>query len=99
MATFTEQSHLEMPPPGWLRVNGVSLSTDVQQQPVQTSDYQTKHITSPVPHIISSPNSSIPFSSTMIEGQYQKAENTDLAKKLFIDRQIKKAKSLPGLIK
>jgi len=50
--------------------------------------------------MISSPNSSMPFSTTTtIDGQYQKFENTDLPKKLFIDRQIKKAKSLPGLIK
>jgi hypothetical protein len=99
MTTFTEQSHLDMPPPGWLHINGVSLSTDVQQQPVHTSDYRTKHIISPVPNMISSPNSSMPFSTTTIDGQYQKFENTDLPKKLFIDRQIKKAKSLPGLIK
>ncbi|CAF4355386.1 unnamed protein product, partial [Adineta steineri] len=30
--------------------------------------------------------------------QYQKIENIDLSKKVFIDRQIKKAKSLSGLI-
>ncbi|CAF5101990.1 unnamed protein product, partial [Rotaria sp. Silwood1] len=50
------------------------------------------------------PNS-IPFTTTMIDGQqnirqqYHRLENADLPKKLFIDRQIKKVKSLPGLIK
>jgi hypothetical protein len=86
-----------MPPPGWLRVNGVSLSTDVQQQPLHTSDDQIKHIASPV-QPVSTPNS-MPFTTTINDKQYQKLENTDLPKKLFIDRQIKKAKSLPGLIK
>jgi hypothetical protein len=96
MTTINEQSHLDMPPPGWLHVNGVSLSTDVHQP----SDNRTKTITSPVPPSISTPNS-LPFTTTMMEGNrhYQKLENADLPKKLFIDRQIKKAKSLPGLIK
>jgi hypothetical protein len=89
MTTFTEQFYIDMPPPGWLHVNGVSLSTDVQQQ----FDHQTKHVISPTV-----PNNSMPF-TTMYDKQYQKFENTDLPKKLFIDRQIKKAKSLPGLIK
>ncbi len=94
MATFTEQSHLDMPPPtGWLHVNGVSLSNDVQQQAMQPSDHRAKQITSPIP-----PNS-MPFTATNTERQYQKLENADLPKKLFMDRQIKKAKSLPGLIK
>jgi hypothetical protein len=31
--------------------------------------------------------------------QYQKGENADLSKKIFLDRQIKKTKSLAGLIK
>jgi hypothetical protein len=31
--------------------------------------------------------------------RYQKLENTDTPKKFFIDRHIKKAKSLSGLIK
>ncbi len=103
MVTFVEQSHLAMPPPGWLHVNGFSLSTDVQQQSSHTSNDRAKYVTSPVPPLISPPNS-MPFMATMIDGQhnntqYQKLENTDLPKKLFIDRQIKKAKSLPGLIK
>jgi hypothetical protein len=94
MATFTEQSHLEMPPPGWLLVNGVSLSTDVQQQSMYTSDHRTKYILSPPV-----PTNSMVFTTTMNDKQYQKFENTDSPKKLFIDRQIQKAKSLPGLIK
>ncbi len=93
MATFAEQSHLDMPTPGWLHVNCVSLSTDVQQPSMHLSENRSKHEPSPMP-----------FAATMIEGQcqsrpYQKLENADLPKKLFIDRQIKKAKSLPGLIK
>ncbi|CAF0976802.1 unnamed protein product [Rotaria sp. Silwood1] len=94
-----------MLPLGWLHVNGVSLSTDIHQQ---TSDYRAKHVTTPTqpstPPMISSPNS-IPFTTTMIDGQqnirqqYHRLENADLPKRLFIDRQIKKVKSLPGLIK
>ena len=90
MATFTEQSHLDMPPPGWLHVNGVSLSNEVQQP---ASDQRTKHSTSPIP------TNGMPFSTNMNERQYHKLENADLPKKLFIDRQIQKAKALPGLIK
>jgi hypothetical protein len=79
-----------MPPPGWLHVNGVSLSTDVQQ-PVY--DSKTKHM------ISSTPPNSVPFSTTINDRQYQKIENTDLPKRIFIDRQINKVKSLTGLIK
>ncbi|CAF3493061.1 unnamed protein product [Rotaria socialis] len=97
-----------MLPVDWLHVNGVSLSTDIHQPASHTSDYRSKHVTSPTLELtspmISSPNS-IPFTSAAVDGQqnnrqhYQKLENTDLPKKLFIDRQIKKVKSLPGLIK
>ncbi|CAF1054333.1 unnamed protein product [Rotaria sordida] len=97
-----------MLPRGWLHVNGVSLSTDIHQQTLHTSDYRSKHVTSPIlpsnSPMISSPNS-IPFTGTMNDGQqytrqqYQKLENADLPKRLFIDRQIQKVKSLPGLIK
>lgn len=94
MATFTEQSHLDMPTPGWLHVNGVSLSTDVQQQVVSlSSEHRTRPTHSPIP------NNPAPFTATNIERQYQKLEDADLPKKMFIDRQIQKAKSLPGLIK
>ena len=90
MATFTEQSHLDMPSPGWLHVNGVSLSTDVQQQAVGLPSSEHRTIASNTPP---------PFTATNIERQYQKLDNADLPKKLFLDRQIKKAKSLTGLIK
>lgn len=95
MATFTEQSHLDMPSPGWLHVNGVSLSTDVQQQAVAlpSSEHRTRASDSPIT------NNPPPFTATNIERQYQKLEYADLPKKLFLDRQIKKAKSLTGLIK
>ncbi|CAF1136583.1 unnamed protein product [Rotaria magnacalcarata] len=110
---FLEQSHLAMPPSVWLHVNGVSLTTDIHhyQAPVHTYDYQTKHLQSPVqsptPPLVPTPTI-VPCSVTTIDGpfnhnntnkQYQKLENLDLPKKLFIDRHIKKAKSLPGLIK
>ncbi|CAF2343312.1 unnamed protein product [Rotaria sp. Silwood2] len=109
---FVEPSHLTMPPSVWLHVNGVSLTTDFHQyqSPVHTYDYRTKHLQSPVrtptPPLVSSPTI-VPCSITMIDGpfgnntnkQYQKLDNIDLPKKLFIDRHIKKAKSLPGLIK
>ena len=107
METYDDHSHLNMLPPGWLHVNGVSLSTDSPQQVSHTSDDRTKNTTSPVPPstppLISSTNS-IPLSMTAINAQnpleqYKKLENVDLPKKLFIDRQIKKAKSLPGIIK
>ncbi|CAF4889723.1 unnamed protein product, partial [Rotaria magnacalcarata] len=91
-----------MLPVDWLHVNGVSLSTDIHQPASHTSDYRSKHVTSPTreltPPMIFSPNS-IPFTPAAIDGQqnnrqhYQKLENTDLPKKLFIDRQIKKIKS------
>ncbi|CAF3366800.1 unnamed protein product [Rotaria socialis] len=84
------------------------------QAPVHTYDYQTKHLQSPVqsptPPLVPTPTI-VPCSVTTIDGpfnnnnnnstnkQYQKLENLDLPKKLFIDRHIKKAKSLPGLIK
>lgn len=95
MATFTEQFHLDMPMPGWLHVNGVSLSTDVQQQTIPTS---SEHRTGPTqsPMLNNNPAS---FTATNMERQYQKLEHADLPKKLFIDRQIQKAKSLSGLIK
>lgn len=98
MATFTEQSHLDMPSPGWLHVNGVSLSTDVQQQAsvLPSSEHRTRTSNSPIP---TNPPPPPPFTATNTERQYQKIENADLPKKLFLDRQIKKAKSLTGLIK
>lgn len=42
----------------------------------------------------------IPLSTNAKDGRlYHKLENADAPKKLFVDRQIKKAKSLSGLIK
>lgn len=85
------------------------------QPPIHSYDYRTKHLQSPVqpptPPLIS-PTTIVPCSITMIDGLYinnnglnntnrshQKLENTDMQKKFFLDRHIKKAKSLPGLIK
>jgi hypothetical protein len=84
-----------------------------QPPPIHSYDYRTKHLQSPVPPptppLIS--QSTIVPCSIMIDGLYinnhnnymnkqcQKLEHTDLPKKVFIARQIKKAKSLPGLIK
>jgi len=112
---FVEESHLTIPPSVWLHISGVSLTTDIHpyQPPVHSYDYRTKHLQSPVQPPTSPliPSSTlVPCSITMIDGpysnnnmnmnkQYQKLENTDMPKKVFIDRQIKKAKSLPGLIK
>jgi hypothetical protein len=110
-----EQSHITMPSAVWLHIDGVSLTTDIQpyQPPVHTYDYRTKHLQSPVqpstPPLIS-PSSIVPCSITIIDGpynnhhhhtnkQYQKLENTNMPKKFFLDRHIKKVKSLPGLIK
>jgi hypothetical protein len=108
-----EQSNLAIPPTVWLHVNGVSLTTDIHtyEPPVHSYDYRTKHLQSPVqpptPPLIT-PTAIVPYSITMIDGpysnsynnkQYQKLENTDMQKKFFIDRHIKKAKSLAGLIK
>jgi hypothetical protein len=110
---FVEQSNLAMPSSVWLHVNGVSLATDIQpyEPPVHSYDYRTKHLQSPVqpptPPMIS-PTAIVPYSITMIDGPYgisysnkqqQKLENTDMSKKYFVDRHIKKAKSLAGLIK
>ncbi|CAF0755913.1 unnamed protein product [Adineta steineri] len=46
---FAKQSHLTMPPPLWLHVDGVSLPTDIHQyqSSVRSYDYQTKHLQSP----------------------------------------------------
>ena len=84
-------------------VHSYDYRTKHLQSPVQPP--------TPPPPLIS-PSSIIPYSVTMIDGpyfnmnqnnqsklQYQKFEYTDLPKKNFLDRQIKKAKSLPGLIK
>ena len=108
---FAEQSNLAMPPSVWLHINGVSLTTDVPsyQPTMHAYDYRTKHLQSPVqpptPPLIS-PSTIVPYSITMIDGPFnnntkpcQKLENTDMPKKFFVDRHIKKAKSLPGLIK
>lgn len=110
---FVEQSNVSMPPSVWLHINGVSLTTDIHpyQPPVHAYDYRTKHLQSPVqpptPPLLS-PSTVVPCSITMIDGlyinnntnrPYQKLENIDTPKKFFIDRHIKKAKSLPGLIK
>ena len=40
-----------------------------------------------------------PFNNTSTNKQHHKLENIDVPKRIFVDRQIKKAKSLPGLIK
>lgn len=94
-------------PLGWLHVNGVSLSTDIHQQGLHTSESRSKHVTSPIPPstppLISSPNS-FPFMTSMNDAKhsnryYQKLDNGESPKKIFIDRQIQKVKSLPGLIK
>lgn len=99
-----EHSGLVMPIPGWLHVNGVSFTNEThpdQQAAPNVSEAIAEELGHP---------SSISASTNLLEGQtqqqqqhisrqYQKFELTDLPKKLFIDRQIKKAKSLPGLIK
>jgi hypothetical protein len=110
---FVKQSHSTILPPLSLQIDGVSLQADIQpyQPPVRLYDYRTKHLQSPVqpptPPLIT-PTAIVPYSITMIDGpysnsynnkQYQKLENTDMQKKFFIDRHIKKAKSLAGLIK
>jgi hypothetical protein len=95
-----------MPVPGWLHVNGVSLTNETHQDQ-QSAPYLSEALAEELGH-----PSSIAASTNLLEGQaqqqqqqqhisrqYQKFELTDLPKKLFIDRQIQKAKSLPGLIK
>lgn len=77
----------------------------------QTKHLQTP-VQTPTPPLAPSP-AGVPCSVTTIDGPYSgfnnhnnntnrpqyKLENIDVAKKLFIDKNIKKAKSLPGLIK
>ena len=79
----------------------------------QTYDYRNKQVTSPThsvtPILTSQTKSSVPYHITVIDGPFQyikrqqqqphKYESIDLSKKLLTDRQIKKTKSLPGLIK
>lgn len=92
----------------------LSTDMHTYQPPVHSYDYRTKHLQSPVQPPtppLGSPTSVVPCSITVIDGPYsnssnynnnkqiQKMENTDMPKKFFIDRHIKKAKSLPGLIK
>ena len=78
-----------MPAPAWLQVSGVSLCTDT-----------TTTFTEPSTLVNDSTGA-----TTMANDEnenhriIQKFEHADLAKKMFLDRQIKKAKSLPGLIK
>ncbi|UJR28155.1 hypothetical protein I4U23_009409 [Adineta vaga] len=111
---FARQSHLAMPPPPvWLHVDGVSVPSEIHQfQPsIRSYDYQTKHLQSPVQSPASplnSPATNVSYSITTIDGpnihnnvtkQQKILENVDMPKKVFKDRQIKKVKSLPGLIK
>lgn len=112
---FVEPSNLALPPSVWLHVSGVSLTTDVQpyQPPVHTYDYRTKHLQSPVQPPTppaASPVTIVPCSVTVIDGPYtnstyslnkqiQKSEDAEMPKRFFIDRHIRKARSLPGLVK
>lgn len=112
---FVEPANLSLPPSVWLHVSGFSLATEVQsyQPPTHTYDYRTQHLQSPVQPPTppaASPVTVVPYSVTTIDGPYsnstsninkpiQKLENADMSKRFFIDRHIKKAKSLPGLIK
>lgn len=89
MATFDGQSHLEIPSTGRFHINSDSLSTDIHQQ---TSDHRTRYVKSPMTATVA-----LPFTTLIPDGQ--KVENGDLSKKIFMDRQIKKAKSMSGLIK
>ena len=82
-----------MPAPAWLQVSGISLSTDTAHAELSTIVSEEQ---------ITEENGSTNGHSLDGQGNHrttQKFEHTDLAKKLFLDRQIKKAKSLPGLIK
>ena len=112
---FVEPSNLSLPPSVWLHVSGVSLANEVQQYqpPVHTYDYRTKHLQSPVPPPTppaASPATLVPYGVTVIDGPYinssgsmnkqaQPFENVDMSKRFFIDRHVRKARSLPGLIK
>lgn len=111
---FLRQSHLAMPPPPvWLHVDGVSLPPDIHpfQPSVRSYDYQTKHLQSPIQSptpSLTSPATNGSYSITMIDApfnhhnfnkQHKILENVDAPKKMFKDRQIKKVKSLSGLIK
>ncbi|CAF0902993.1 unnamed protein product [Adineta ricciae] len=103
-----------MPPPSvWLHVDGVSLPSDVHsfQPSVRSYDYQTKHLQSPIHSptpTLASPAANTSYSISMIDTPFNHhnsnkphtiLENVDAPKKMFKDRQIKKVKSLPGLIK
>ena len=110
---FVEQSHQSaMPSPVWLHVNGISLPADVQQyhSSSQAYDYRTKHLQSPsqpsTPRMTPASNTIVPYNITIIDGpfqhtkrQHQKLENLEMSKRMYMDRQLRKAKSLPGLIK
>ncbi|CAF1281980.1 unnamed protein product [Adineta steineri] len=106
MASSKEHSYSIMPSPAArLHMNNGNLSADIHQQGIYTSDYRTKYVTNAVSPMLALPTTTFTTTTSTANDsqhnniQYQKIENIDLSKKVFIDRQIKKAKSLSGLIK
>lgn len=82
-----------MPTPAWLHVNGVSIQPENSfngQLPEQHSDDVAY---SPIIGSISNGDGQI------TSRQIQRFESTDSLKKIFLERQIRKAKASPGLIK
>ena len=70
----------------WFHASAASSFADVYRDQPSSHAYDRFH--------------SIPLSSNANDGRlYHKLENADAPKKFFVDRQIKKAKSLSGLIK
>ncbi|UJR21292.1 hypothetical protein I4U23_024384 [Adineta vaga] len=104
MASSNERIHHErLPSASRMYMNNGTSSTNNFQQPSFASDYKEKFKT----HAIlsrASPQNSIPLTTMQTNGEYsmdqsQKVDDVDLSKKFFMDRQIKKVKSLSGLIK
>lgn len=104
---FVEQSqHFPMASSSvWLHSHGMNLSTDIHQyqSPSQVYDYRGKHS-----HTASQPTmpATLPCHITIIDGpfqhnrrQQQKLEAMEISKRLYMDKPMKKSKSLPGLVK
>ena len=100
MASSNERTYVEMfPSPSRMHTTGGTSSLDHYQPPTITSDYRTNAGSSR----ISSQNITLSTKARTDESydvpQYQKVDDSNLSKKVFVDRQIKKVKSLSGLTK
>ncbi|CAF0724262.1 unnamed protein product [Adineta ricciae] len=100
MASSNERTYVEMlPSASRMHATGGTLSLDHYQPPTITSDYRTN----PGSSRMSLQNITLSTKARPDESydvlQNQKVDDNNSSKKIFVDRQIKKVKSLSGLIK